>query len=200
MTDNTKSLECLINFFDPSFDSALGGQCEKRIHVHQPFRLSSYCCIIECNFVFTFGLLVFYFISENDNSHHISWWISNTVLLFRNLAFCLDTNLTFSTISVLNWRRKYSLQYSCLENPRDRGAWWAAIYGIAQSWMRLKGLSSSSSCAKLFQPCLTLCRHIWLFATLWAVAHQSLSTWFSRQEYWSGLPFPSPEYLPNPII
>ena len=30
------------------------------------------------------------------------------------------------------------LQYSCLENPRDRGAWWAAIYGIAQSWTQLK--------------------------------------------------------------
>ena len=26
------------------------------------------------------------------------------------------------------------LQYSCLENPRDRGVWWAAIYGVAQSW------------------------------------------------------------------
>ena len=26
------------------------------------------------------------------------------------------------------------LQYSCLENPRDRGAWWAAIHGVAQSW------------------------------------------------------------------
>ena len=26
------------------------------------------------------------------------------------------------------------LQCSCLENPRDRGAWWAAIYGVAQSW------------------------------------------------------------------
>ena len=26
------------------------------------------------------------------------------------------------------------LQYSCLENPRDDGAWWAAIYGVAQSW------------------------------------------------------------------
>ena len=37
-----------------------------------------------------------------------------------------------------------SLQYSCLENPRDRGAWWAAIYGIAQSQTQLKGLSSSS--------------------------------------------------------
>ena len=36
-----------------------------------------------------------------------------------------------------------SLQYSCLENPRDRGAWWAAIYGIAQSQTQLKGLSSS---------------------------------------------------------
>ena len=36
-------------------------------------------------------------------------------------------------------------QCSCLENPRDGGAWWAAIYGVAQSWTRLKRLSSSSS-------------------------------------------------------
>ena len=38
------------------------------------------------------------------------------------------------------------LQYSCLHNPRDRGAWWAAVNGVAQSWTRLKWLSSSSSC------------------------------------------------------
>ena len=37
------------------------------------------------------------------------------------------------------------LQCSCLENPRDRGAWLAAIYGVTQSWTRLKWLSSSSS-------------------------------------------------------
>ena len=37
------------------------------------------------------------------------------------------------------------LQCSCLENPRDGGAWWAAIYGVAQSWILLKQLSSSSS-------------------------------------------------------
>ena len=37
------------------------------------------------------------------------------------------------------------LQCSCLENPRDGGAWGAAIYGVAQSWTRLKRLSSSSS-------------------------------------------------------
>ena len=36
------------------------------------------------------------------------------------------------------------LQCSCLENPRDKGAWWAAIYGVAQSQTRLKWLSSSS--------------------------------------------------------
>ena len=36
------------------------------------------------------------------------------------------------------------LQYSCLENPRDGGAWWAAIYGVAQSQTRLTCLSSSS--------------------------------------------------------
>ena len=33
--------------------------------------------------------------------------------------------------------RRWALQYSCLENPWDRGVWWAAVYGVAQSWTRL---------------------------------------------------------------
>ena len=37
------------------------------------------------------------------------------------------------------------LQCSCLENPKDGGAWWAAVYGVAQSRTRLKQLSRSSS-------------------------------------------------------
>ena len=37
------------------------------------------------------------------------------------------------------------LQCSCLENPRDGGAWWATVYGVAQSRTQLKRLSSSSS-------------------------------------------------------
>jgi len=37
------------------------------------------------------------------------------------------------------------LQYSCLGDPMDRGAWWAAVHGVAQSQTRLKWLSSSSS-------------------------------------------------------
>ena len=44
------------------------------------------------------------------------------------------------------------LQCSCLENPRDRGAWWAAVYGVAQRWTRLKRLSSSSRLVVTFLP------------------------------------------------
>ena len=42
------------------------------------------------------------------------------------------------------------LQCSCLENPRDRGAWWAAVYGVTHSRTRLKRLSSSSTHLKLW--------------------------------------------------
>ena len=42
------------------------------------------------------------------------------------------------------------LQYSCLENPMDGGAWWAAVYGVTQSWTRLKWLSSSSSSSSVY--------------------------------------------------
>ena len=43
--------------------------------------------------------------------------------------------------------------------------------------------------------------HVWLFATPWALTYQAPSSMgFSRQEYWSGLPFPSPGDLPNPGI
>ena len=64
------------------------------------------------------------------------------------------------------------LQYSCLENPRDRGAWWAAVYGVAQSRTRLMRLSSSSRTAAYQAP---------------------PSMGFPRQEYWSGVPLPSPQ-------
>ena len=42
---------------------------------------------------------------------------------------------------------------------------------------------------------------VWLFATLWTLPHQApLSMGFFRQEYWSGLPFPSPGDLPDPGV
>ena len=57
-----------------------------------------------------------------------------------------DLATSLSLFTFLHWRRKWQpTQGSCLENPRDREAWWAAVYGVAQSWTRLKRLSSSSS-------------------------------------------------------
>ena len=44
------------------------------------------------------------------------------------------------------------LQCSCLENPRDRGAWWAAVYGVAQSRTGLKQLSGSGGGTKFSRP------------------------------------------------
>ena len=55
-----------------------------------------------------------------------------------------------------------SLQSSCLENPVDRGAWWAAAYGVTQSWTRLKRLSSSSG---------------WLFRSSHTTFSMSLLPW-----------------------
>ena len=52
------------------------------------------------------------------------------------------TSLSLSCIGEGNGN---PLQCSCLENPRDGGAWWAAVCRVTQSWTRLKWLSSSSS-------------------------------------------------------
>ena len=67
-------------------------------------------------------------------------------------------------------------QRSCLENPRDGGAWWAAVYGVTQSQTRLKWLSSSSKDCSLPG----------------SSVHAIL-----QAKYCSGLPFPSPGYLPD---
>ena len=49
------------------------------------------------------------------------------------------------SLSCIGERNGNPLQCSCLENPRDGGAWWATVSGVAQSQTRLKRLSSSSS-------------------------------------------------------
>ena len=55
---------------------------------------------------------------------------------------------------------------------------------------------------KPWSVCMCVCEllsHVWFFVTPWTIVHQApLSMGFSRQEYWSGLPFPSPWDLPNP--
>ena len=60
----------------------------------------------------------------------------------------LSTTGRWRLFWTLNWMIYYPLQCSCLENPRDGGAWWAAVYGVAQSRTRLMGLSSSKGLAQ----------------------------------------------------
>ena len=93
------------------------------------------------------------------------------------------------------------LQYSCLENSMDRGAWRAIVHGAAKS-QALKWLSTHHVLSTYSVPdTVPFCRHHFIFTTSWTVARQApLSMEFSRQEYWNGLPFPSPGDLPDPGI
>ena len=120
-------------------------------------------------------------------------------------------------------------QYSCQETSTDRGAWWATVRRVAKSRTRLKRLSMHARCFTdrgaswatvcrvarlkrlsmharcltqsgfLFYLCFWLC---WVFVAACRNVHvcDALAhTGFFRQEYWSGLPFPSPNqtYIPR---
>ena len=72
------------------------------------------------------------------------------------------------------------LQCSCLDNPRDGGAWWTAVYGVAQSRTRLKGLSSSSSMDLTFQvpmQCCSLQHRILLLSPVTSTTGCCFSLW-----------------------
>ena len=63
---------------------------------------------------------------------------------------CTESDMTerlhfYFSLSCIGEGNGNPLQCSCLENPRDGGAWWAAVCGVAQSWAWLNQLSSSSS-------------------------------------------------------
>ena len=69
--------------------------------------------------------------------------LTHQILTLDNfLCFYLNKSLIALIIREGNGTQ---LQYFCLKNPMDGGAWWAAVYGVAQSQTRLKLLSSSSS-------------------------------------------------------
>ena len=63
---------------------------------------------------------------------------------FRNQSVYVDNYLLFPfSLSCIGEGNGNPLQCSCFENPRDRGAWWAAVYGVSPSRTRLKRLSNS---------------------------------------------------------
>ena len=110
-------------------------------------------------------LYLFFFAS----GHNMCWFTFQCLYLFKKCELheaewtifpplyrqCLERCLPCSRNLITHWvieRPPFPwgegngnpLQYSCLENPRVRGAWWAAVHGVAQSWTRLKRLSMNA--------------------------------------------------------
>ena len=102
------------------------------------------------------------------------------------------------------------LQYSCLENPMNCSPPGSSVHRTAKSWTQLLCLNTykvsgisigiSVNYIIVLKPghvCVCALSHVRLCTTLWTVACQvSLSMEFSRQEYWSGLPFLTPRDFP----
>ena len=83
----------------------------------------------------------------------------------------------------------------------SRSWWWTGKSGMLQSMGSQRvwhDWVAELNWTMKYVLCCVMHSHLWLFVTPWAVALQApLSMEFSRQEYWSGLPFPSPGNLPN---
>ena len=146
------------------------------------------------------------------HSSTLAWkisWMEKPAAVLRVAKSRHDWTTSLSLFTFVHWRRKWQPTPVFLPGESQGwGAWWAAIYGVAQSRTRLKQLSSSSSkvlqrqysavfkstelrdrCVRVLI-CFSCVR---LFVTLWTVACQApLSMGFSKQEYWSELPCPPP--------
>ena len=97
----------------------------------------------------------------------------------------------FSNNSALHirWPKYWSCSFSI--NPSNE---YSGLISFRTDWLDLLAAQVEHLlhyvCAK------SLC-HVWSFATLWTIAHLALSMGFSRQESWSGVPFPTPGNLPD---
>ena len=106
---------------------------------------------------------------------------------------------SFPIEKTLKWSE---VAQSCLTlcDPMDCSLPHSSVHGIFQARVLEWGAIAFSNTWK-WKGKVKLLSHVWLFATPWTVAHQAPpSMGFTRQEYWSGLPFPSPEDLPKPGI
>ena len=72
--------------------------------------------------------------------HHLE---PPSLIYFLNNTLFSNVNL-FRLHQIFGEGNGTPLQYSCLENPMDRGAWWAAVHGVAKSWTRLSNFTFTS--------------------------------------------------------
>ena len=130
--------------------------------------------LLQSTVFFFFNLALFSSVQEKAMATHsstLAWKIPRREELgrlqsmgWRRVGHDWATSLSLSCIREGNGN---PLQCSCLENPRKGGAWWAAVYGVAQSRTRLKWLSSSSSST------VQLLSRVWLSAAPWTAVRQA---------------------------
>ena len=118
-----------------------------RIAIKSSLLFTIWLCVCVCVCVWISAEIPPLYISEPQ--YHLG--ISNTTLL---LGFVGVFHEMLQKNPNELWDQPYSkygegngtpLQYSCLENPVDLGAWWAAVHGVTQSWTQLKRLSIALS-------------------------------------------------------
>ena len=77
----------------------------------------------------------------------LPWWLSGKESTFQCRRCKLDP-----WIEKISWRRKWQpLQYSCLENPMDRGAWWATVHGVTRELDMTEQLNNNNNKLTLLQ-------------------------------------------------
>ena len=114
--------------------------------------------------------------------------------------------LFLGTVSRCNNASLIKLRVMCIDNTQSfflRTLWWKYnfIFFLHLEWSGHYGLMTDLTDISLLKWKWKLLSLVKLFVTWWTVAHQAALTMeFSRQEYWSGLPCPSPGHLPDPGI
>ena len=123
------------------------------------------------------------------------------VLLSRVLLVKYDVGKKENWRAELTWARAWHHETSILTFQMTLLLSW---HNISVTWEDWKQVIRSGICLQhrsLRNVKVKLLSRVWLFATPWTVAHQAPpSMGFSRQDHWSGLPFPSPGDLPDPGI
>ena len=117
------------------------------LHFPLIFQLHVMCCALQ-NLCSWLSFNFWYFLSPPP---FLSTWLIPMNTTGLRLVWFIPGSLEFLmvrlhfhfSLSCIGEGNGNPLQCSCLENPRDGGAWWAAVYGVAQSWTRLKWLSNT---------------------------------------------------------
>ena len=153
------------------------------------YQIANFCWIIEKPREFQKNIY-FCFIVEKEMVTHsstLAWRIPWTEEPGGLLSMGVSQSQTWlkrlSMHACIGEGNGNPLHCSCLENPRDRGAWWAALYGVTQSQIRLKHLSSSSSCFIDYAKAFDSVDHNKLWKILREMGIQDLLTCLLRNLY-----------------